>query len=236
MKHQRFVSILAAAAALLTLGCRDKSTGTSGGGSSSGPSSGVPLAIEFPPEHLEGTPPEPKAVPNLVQAPETEPVFRVPQGTILLSKGKKVTSSDTPIIGSLDLITDGDKDAGAGYFVELAEGTQWVQIDLEKSAAIHAIWVWHYHLQIRRAYNDVIIQISDDPDFKPGATTTVYNNDYDNSSKFGVGTDRPYMESRFGMVADAKGTKGRYVRLYSNGNTSNEMNHYIEVEVYGIPQ
>jgi len=23
------------------------------------------------------------------------------------------------------------------------------------------------------------------------------------------------------------------VRLYSNGNTSNEMNHYIEVEVYG---
>jgi hypothetical protein len=30
-----------------------------------------------------------------------------------------------------------------------------------------------------------------------------------------------------------KGTKGRYVRLYSNGSTANEMNHYIEVEVYG---
>ena len=27
--------------------------------------------------------------------------------------------------------------------------------------------------------------------------------------------------------------KGRYVRLYSNGNTSNDTNHYIEVEVYG---
>jgi hypothetical protein len=23
------------------------------------------------------------------------------------------------------------------------------------------------------------------------------------------------------------------VRLYSNGNTANDMNHYIEVEVYG---
>jgi hypothetical protein len=49
----------------------------------------------------------------------------------------------------------------------------------------------------------------------------------------GKGTDNPYVETRFGMLADGKGSKGRYVRLYSNGNTSNEMNHYIEVEVYG---
>jgi hypothetical protein len=27
---------------------------------------------------------------------------------------------------------------------------------------------------------------------------------------------------------------GQYVRLYSNGNTSNDLNHYIEVEVHGI--
>jgi hypothetical protein len=26
---------------------------------------------------------------------------------------------------------------------------------------------------------------------------------------------------------------GRYVRLYSNGNTANTANHYIEVEVWG---
>jgi len=31
------------------------------------------------------------------------------------------------------------------------------------------------------------------------------------------------------------GVKGRYVRLYSQGNTSNDMNHYIEVEVFGSP-
>ena len=58
--------------------------------------------------------------------------------------------------------------------------------------------------------------------------------DYDNSAKLGKGGDRPYVETRFGMIVDGKGTKGRYVRLYSNGNTSNEMNHYIEVEVFGI--
>ena len=78
----------------------------------------------------------------------------------------------------------------------------------------------------------MIIQISDDPAFKTGVTT-VFNNDYDDSAKMGKGSDRPYVETRFGLLADAKGAKGRYVRLYSKGNTSNEMNHYIEVEVYG---
>ena len=105
-------------------------------------------------------------VPNLVPAPTKAPEFLVPAGTALLSKGKKVTSSDdNPIIGTLDLITDGDKDAGEGYFVELLDGLQWVQIDLEKSAAVSAIWLWHFHSQ-KRAYNDVIIQISDDPDIQ----------------------------------------------------------------------
>jgi hypothetical protein len=30
--------------------------------------------------------------------------------------------------------------------------------------------------------------------------------------------------------------KGRYVRLYSNGNTTNDLNHYVEVEVHGSPK
>jgi len=222
---------LALSAAFLFTGCGDKSKT----GSSSGPGGtpgGVALVTELPPELIEGTP-KPMNVPNLEQVPLKAPEFLVPAGTVLLSKGKKVTSSDdNPIIGSLDLLTDGQKDAGEGYFVELLEGLQWVQIDLEKSATLSAVWVWHFHSQ-RRAYNDVIVQISDDPAFKSGVTTTVFNNDYDNSSKMGKGNDNPYVESRFGKIIDAKGTKGRYVRLYSNGNTSNEMNHYIEVEVYG---
>jgi len=192
---------------------------------------GVPLTMEFPPELIEGTP-KPIIVPDLIQAPTAGPEFLVPEGTVLLSKGKAVTSSDdAPIIGDLTLITDGDKDAGEGYFVELLDGLQWVQIDLGQESTVSAIWLWHFHSQ-KRAYHDVIIQVSNDPEFKDGVTT-IYNNDYDGSAKMGKSVNNPYVESRFGLVVDGKGTKAQYVRLYSNGNTSNEMNHYIEVEVYG---
>jgi hypothetical protein len=37
------------------------------------------------------------------------------------------------------------------------------------------------------------------------------------------------------LLVDGRGTKGRYVRLWSNGNTSVDANHYIEVEVFGTP-
>lgn len=241
MKHTTTITtLLAASTALFLINCKGGGSSTSsGGGTSGGTPGGDPIALEYPPELIEGTPKpivkDGQPLPNLVQVPEKAPTFLVPKGTTLLSKGKKVTSSDdNPIIGTLDLITDGDKQAGEGYFVELLDGSQWVQIDLEKSAAIHAVCVWHFHSQ-RRAYHDVVVQISDDPDFKTGVTT-VYNNDYDDSSKLGKGNDNPYVESRYGLIADGKGTKGRYVRLYSMGNTSNEMNHYIEVEVHGIAQ
>lgn len=112
------------------------------------------------------------------------------------------------------------------------DGVQWVQIDLEQSATISAVWVWHYHSQ-KRAYHDVIVQVSDDPEFQTGVTT-LFNNDYDNSAGIGKGSDKPYVESRFGKLIEGNGTSGQYVRLYSTGNTSNDMNHYIEVEVYGI--
>ncbi len=239
MKNKLMLPVLCISSALAFSGCGEKSkTTTDSSGSTTPPASsgggtpgGVPLKTQIPPELIEGTP-KPMDVPNLVQAPSKTPEFLVPAGTELLSKGKKVTSSDAnPIIGSLDLITDGDKEAGEGYFVELQEGTQWVQIDLEKSAVISAIWLWHFHSQ-KRAYNDVVIQVSDDAEFKTGVTT-LYNNDYDDSSKLGKGADGPYVESRFGLIADGKSSKGRYVRLYSKGNTSNDMNHYIEVEVFG---
>ena len=240
MKTKLTIPTLCALSAIAFTACDNKKSDASDNGgaaapaaSSTGTAGGVKLETALPPELIEGTP-KAMNVPNLEQAPSKMPDFFVPAGTVLLSKGKKVTSSDAnPIIGSLDLITDGDKDAGEGYFVELQEGLQWVQIDLEKSAPLYAIWAWHYHSQ-KRAYNDVIVQISDDPEFKTGVTT-VFNNDYQGTAKMGKSTDNPYVESRFGKIIDAKGTKGRYVRLYSNGNTSNEMNHYIEVEVYGKP-
>jgi len=189
------------------------------------------LTTEIPPETIEGTP-MPIKVPNMVQAPKKVPTMTVPDGTVLLSQGKEVTGSDDfPIIGELEYITDGDKQGGEGYFVELMDGPQWIQIDLEATSEIAAIWIWHFHSQAR-AYHDVVVQLSDDPEFESGVTT-LFNNDYDNSAELGRGSDRPYVESRFGLLVNAKKTKAQYVRLYTNGNTSNDMNHYIEVEVYG---
>jgi hypothetical protein len=93
--------------------------------------------------------------------------------------------------------------------------------------------MWHYHKQAQ-AYVDVVVQLSDDPEFKNGVTT-IWNSDHDDTLKLGAGSDPAYIETNHGRVIDAKGTKARYVRLTSNGNTSNEMNHYCEVQVFGVP-
>jgi hypothetical protein len=161
--------------------------------------------------------------------------FYVPKGTVLLSAKKTVSSSDSqPVIGELDMVNDGEKAGGDGFFIELGPMTQWVQLDLGASHALYAILAWHYHSQAR-VYRDVIVQVSDDPAFKKGVTT-VFNNDHDNTSKLGAGTDKEYIEVAEGRLYDPKGAKGRYVRLYSNGNTTNDLNHYVEVEVYGLPK
>jgi len=234
--HASFLTL--SAASIFMLGaCKDDSASdktTGSGGPGIGTEGGVLLKTELPKEVIEGSP-KPKGVPNLMPETKKFPTYRVPEGTVLLSKGKNVTGSDDfPILGDLSLITDGDKDTGEGYFVEIADGTQWIQIDLEKSAPLYAVILWHFHGQ-KRVYHDVIVQVSDDPSFKTGVTT-LYNNDYDNSSKLGKGSDRPYIESRFGLLVNGKGTKARYVRCYSKGNSSNDMNHYIEVEVFGKPE
>ena len=79
------------------------------------------------------------------------------------------------------------------------------------------------------------VQVSDDPEFASGVTT-LYNNDHDNSSGLGLGKDKEYIETNEGRLIDAKGAKGRYLRFYSNGNSTNELNRYVEIEVYGAAQ
>jgi len=193
------------------------------------------LKLKLPKPMFIGTPTNLRS-PNLEKVTgKSRPPFYVPKGTVLLSAKKKVTSSDMqPVIGELDMITDGEKAGGDGYFVELGPTPQWAQIDLGASHALYAILAWHYHSQAR-VYRDVIVQVSDDPTFKAGVTT-VYNNDHDNSAKLGAGKEKEYIEVAEGKLVDPKGAKGRYVRLYSNGNTTNDLNHYVEVEVFGLPK
>jgi len=201
------------------------------------------VEILLPPPVYRGTPKEIKGAQNLEPPRDGKPypVIIVPIGCDkLLSHRCRVTSSDPdPIIGELSFITDGDKEFDSATYAELAPGTQWVQIDLGSEKEIHAVCIWHHfeemvQLPLRggRVYRDVICQISNDPDFIEDIVT-VFNNDHDNSSKQGIGKDKEYIETNEGRPFAVNAVKGRYVRCYSRGNTSNEMNHYIEVEVYG---
>lgn len=189
------------------------------------------IKLEFPPPKVTSTP-APIKLPHL-EAPNTPPpMIKVPADVTNVAAGKTVTSSDEwPIIGELDMITDGDKESEDGYYVELGEMQQWIQVDLEAKTEIYGIGLWHYHAQ-PRAYLDVIIQVSDDAEFASGVTT-IFNNDHDDSSGMGQGSDPAYIEKNHGRLIPGQKATGRYVRFYSNGNTSDGLNQYIEVEVFG---
>ncbi len=197
----------------------------------------VPIAIELPKPMFVGTPQDTK-VENLEKPlGKPRPPFLAPEGTTNVALNKPVSASDEePIIGDIEMITDGDKEAADGSYVELGPFAQHVTIDLEEQCELYAIVVWHYHKQ-PRVYRDVVVQISNDRDFIADVQT-VFNNDIDNSVGLGIGTDMHYTETNEGKLIDllSKGSpKARYVRLYSKGNTSNDLNHYIEVDVYGKP-
>ncbi len=192
------------------------------------------LKLQLPKPLFIGTPTNIKSANLEVITGKSRGPFMVPVGTKLLSAKRPVKASDMqPVIGELEMVTDGEKEGGDGYFIELGPGKQWIQIDLGASTSLYAILAWHYHSQAR-VYRDVIVQVSDDKDFLKGVTT-VFNNDHDNSSGLGIGKDKEYIEVAEGRLFDPKGVKARYVRLYSNGNTTNDLNHYVEVEVFGTP-
>jgi hypothetical protein len=198
----------------------------------------VPLPLVLPKPMFQGTP---KNIPPSATMEKYDekprPAFLAPEGVTNLALHKKVTSSDmSPIIGELNVATDGDKEGADGSYVELGPDTQWLQIDLERPADIYAIVVWHYHAE-GRVYHAVVVQVSDDPNFKKGVKT-IFNNDFANSVGQGAGKNLEYIDDYRGKLMDARNEKGepvhgRYVRLYSKGNTSNDMNHYVEVDVYG---
>ena len=194
----------------------------------------VPLPIKLPKPRFEGTP-QNITVPNL-QKPLGRPrdPFLAPAGVTNVAKGKKVTGSDMePVIGEIEQVTDGDKEGAEGSFVELGPGTQQVTIDLGAPHEVFAILFWHFH-KTPRVYFDVVVQVADDPAFKKNVRT-LFNNDHDNTSGLGAGKDQNYVETAEGKLVDAQGARARYVRLYSKGNNANELNHYVEAEVFGRP-
>jgi hypothetical protein len=194
----------------------------------------VPLSLQFP-DAKEIRTPRPTPWDERVESLLTDrTVAMAPKGSVNLALGKPVTSSGgPPIVGNLSRITNGDKETDEGKWLEIDEGKQWVQIDLGQSNRLYAVAVWHVH-GIPSAVKDVVVQLSDDPEFVTGVTT-IFNNDYDNSSGLGVGADPEYIETCYGRTMDAKGVQARYVRLYSNGDDATEANRYMQVEAWGLP-
>jgi hypothetical protein len=193
-----------------------------------------PLPVALPKPLFEGTPTPPK-VPNLEKPlGKPRPPFLAPAGTVNVALRKAVSGSDSdPVIGTLEMITDGNKAGIDGTYVELKPGVQNVVIDLETKCTIFAVLMWHFHKEAR-AYAGVVVQVADDPDFISNVRT-LFNNDTNNETGSGIGKDMRYVETAEGKLIDTKGVEARYVRLISNGSDKTPANHYIEVEVYGKP-
>src|SRR5205085_10077218 len=203
MKTSRNLFLCSASAvfaALLFAACSSKaddkpnaSDSTAAGASSSGGK--VPLELKLPPPAFKGTPKDIQLssyVEPLSDKPR--PPMMVPPGLKNLAAGTKLTSSDKNATDEvLGKIVDGDKESGDQNIIFLRKGTQYVQMDLGAPQEIFAIVIWHAH-NSAKVYHDVIVQASDDAEFKEN-TRTLFNNDQDNSSALGAGTDREYFET-----------------------------------------
>lgn len=195
----------------------------------------VPLIIRLPAPAFKGTPKDIQLssyVEPLSDKPR--PPLMVPPGLKNIAPTAKITCSDKNAPSdALAKITDGDKEASEESIIYLRKGTQWVQMDFGSPQEIFAVVIWHAH-NSAKVYHDVIVQVADDQDFIQNVRT-LFNNDQDNSSGLGVGTDREFFETNEGKLINTKGVKARYMRFYSRGSTESALNEYTEIEVYGRP-
>ena len=191
-----------------------------------------PAPIVLPKPGYEGTPPNFLNIPNMEKPSGKERgPFLAPAGVTNVAKGKKVTSSEKePVVGDLDMATDGDNTQIEGNNVELGRGVQWIAIDLASPQEIYGVLFWHYYQP--RVYFSVVVQTADDEGFTKNLRTW-FNNDSTNKTGQGAGKNLNYVETYEGKLVDCKGVQARYVRLFSAGNSANPLNDYIEVEVYG---
>ena len=134
------------------------------------------------------------------------------------------------------LKSDGRFDGFADVAIK-AENLLHIDVDSCVSSCRRAMefavkWMYSVDRDLVTPYQDTLVSLMNDEKFKDGVTT-IFSNDHDNTAKLGKGADKEYRERHDGRPMDAKLTKGRYVRCYSNGSTSEPVNNYIEIEVFG---
>lgn len=170
----------------------------------------------------------------------------VMETTINVAKNKSVTSNGTVTNNMpLSIVTDGVTARDQYALIGVSTGPKWVQVDLGQAYGIKKINIrndWGASADTYRTGRDHVVQVSNDPNFATGVTT-VFNNDQDNSSGLGVGTDAEYQEPADGSgktITLSSTINARYVRFSANGHvrvnqTYNPVNTPVEIEVYADP-
>lgn len=162
----------------------------------------------------------------------------VPQNWTNIALRKTVTASSESFMSDLSGITDGITAFDITNAVLLVESAAayvpWVQINLDEEKPIFAVRIWHrYEPGFKFCFRDVVVQLFD-PDTRT-PPKTLFNNDYDNTSELGQGTDRPYVESASGkLILLSEPATGRYVRVYTGNNCwGSDGSYFAEVQVFG---
>ncbi|HZG77142.1 MAG TPA: DNRLRE domain-containing protein, partial [Paenibacillus sp.] len=170
----------------------------------------------------------------------------VMETTINVAKNKPVTSNGTVSNGvPLSAVTDGVTARDQYALIGVSSGPKWVQVDLGQTYGIQKINIrndWGASADTYRTGRDHVVQVSNDPAFATGVVT-VFNNDQDNSSGLGAGTDAEYLEPSDGSgktIALPTALNARYVRFSAYGHVRvnqalNLVNTPIEIEVYADP-
>ena len=156
---------------------------------------------------------------NAVEAlsDKPRPSMMVPVGLSNVARKAKITSSDKKASEKLHKMIDGIKECSIENVVSLRKGSQWVQLDFDRPQENYGIIIWH-NFDSQNVCKDVVVQAGDDLDMADHVRT-LFNNDQDNTSGLGVGSNREYYETYEGKLLDAKGVKARSLRFYSKGNT-----------------
>jgi hypothetical protein len=195
----------------------------------------VPLQPKLPTPAFVGTPRDLPTGSNIEPPSDKPPApLMIPRDAQNIAPLAKISSSDTNARPEqLAKATDGVKEADDANVLLLRKGVQYLQFEFPAEEQIYAVVIWHAH-DSPKVYHSVVVQTADDAGFT-GNLHTLFNNDFADADGRGAGTDREYFETYQGKIINARGVKGKFLRLYSKGSTDSSLNEYTEVEIYGRP-
>lgn len=152
---------------------------------------------------------------------------------------------------------DNEPTTGAWYKLSDSDNASvnkavYFDLDLGQEQELSSIKIFRmvYDVYSHTQYNDVIVQLSSDPDFQ--TYQTIFNNDTDNSSGANAGLpigqssyNEPFYQTKEGQLIElTTPTSARYIRMWSRGNYwinkvnpnnrgFNGISSYVEVQAFG---